>query len=99
MSTLTLSDVKAAISVTHNDDDALILRLMESASRECALNVYGSVPDYTAVDAVADPLTVPELANGIILMVRADYESDPAERDKYLASAKSVWLAGSGWSL
>lgn len=100
MSTLTLEDVKAAISVTHNDDDALILRLMESAARECALTVYGIVPDYEAVDAVADdPLTVPNLANGIVLMVRADYEADPIDREKYLAAAKGCWLAGSGWTL
>ena len=100
MSTLTLSDVKAAISVTHNDDDALILRLMQSAARECALTRYGIVPDYEAVDAVADdPLTVPELAQGIVLMVRADYEADPAEREKYLTSARGLWLAESGWSL
>ena len=97
---LTLEDVKAAISVTHNDDDALILRLMDSAARECALTVYGIVPDYLAVDAVADdPLTVPNLAQGIVLMVRADYEADPAEREKYLQSARSLWLAGSGWTL
>jgi hypothetical protein len=99
MSTLTLEEVKAAISVTHNDDDDLILRLMESAARECALVKYGTVPDYEAADAVDDPLTVPELAQGIILMVRADYEADPADREKYLAAAKSLWLAGSGWTL
>lgn len=99
MAALTLAEVKAAISVTHGDDDALIQRLMNSAARECALVKYGEVPDYSAVDAVDDPLTVPELAQGIILMVRADYEADPAEREKYLASAKSLWLAGSGWTL
>jgi hypothetical protein len=100
MSTLTLEDVKAAISVTHNDDDDLILRLMESAARECAYTKYGIVPDYDAEDAVADdPLTLPECAQGIILMVRADYEADPADREKYLAAAKSLWLAGSGWTL
>lgn len=96
---LTLEDVKAAISVTHNDDDALILRLMQSAANECALTKYGTIPDYTAVDAVDDPMSVPELAQGIVLMVRADYEADPAEREKYLISARGLWLAGSGWSL
>jgi hypothetical protein len=96
---LTLEDVKAALAITHNDDNPLILRLMESAARECAKHVYGTVPDYSAADAVADPLTVPEYANGIILMVRADYEGDPADREKYLVSARSLWLAGSGWTL
>ena len=99
MSAITLEEVKATISVTHNDDDALILRLMESAARECALTIYGTVPDYTAVDAVDDPLTVPELANGIVLMVRADSEADPIDSEKYLSAAKSCWLAGSGWTL
>lgn len=96
---LTLEDVKAAISVTHDDDNALILRLIDSAARECAKHVYGTVPDYTAVNAVADPLTVPELANGIVLMVRADYEADPADREKYLAAARGLWLSDSGWTL
>ena len=73
MSTLTVEDVKRAISITHSDDDALLLRLMDSAARECAKVVYGSVPDYTAVGAVADPLTVPEYANGMILVIRGDY--------------------------
>lgn len=96
---LTLEDVKAAISVTHDDDNTLILRLMDSAARECALTVYGTVPDYTAENAVADPLTVPNLAQGIVLMVRADYEADPADREKHLVAARSLWLAGSGWTL
>lgn len=97
MPAITLADVKAAISVTHDDDDLLITRLMQSASRECANHIYGTVPVYS--DTVPDPLTVPELANGIILMVRADYEADPADRDKYLEAAKSCWLSSSGWNL
>lgn len=99
MAALTLAEVKAAISVTHSDDDALIQRLMNSAARECALTIYGTVPDYTAANAVADPLTVSNLAQGIVLMVRADYEADPIDREKHLAAAKSCWLAGSGWTL
>ena len=99
MSILTLAEVKAAISVTHNEDDSLILRLIDSASRECAKHIYGLVPDYTVTGAVADPLTIPEYANGIILMVRADYEADPADREKYLEAAKGCWFAGVGWTL
>ena len=88
---LTLEDVKAAISVTHDDDNMLILRLMDSAARECALTIYGTVPDYTAIGAVADPQTVQMLKQGIILMVQSDYEGDPTKRNEYLTVAKALW--------
>lgn len=99
MSTLTLDDVKKALAVTHSEDDSLIQRLLDSSARECAKHVYGQVPDYSLSGAVSDPLTVPEYANGIVLMVRADYEADPIDRDKYLEAAKGCWHSGAGWTL
>lgn len=87
----TLADVKASLRIGHNDDDTLLTTLIASASQECAQYVYGQIPDYTAAGAVADPQTVPMLKQGIILMVQADYEGDPAKRNEYLATAKSLW--------
>lgn len=86
-----LSDVKASLRVGHTDDDALLTALITSASQECAQYIYGQIPDYTAQGAVADPQTVPMLKQGIILMVQAYYEGDPAKRGEYLATAKSLW--------
>jgi hypothetical protein len=96
---LTLEDVKKAISVTHNDDDAFILTLIESAAMECATTRYGTVPDYSLEGAVPDPLTVPVLARGICFMVRADYEADPLDRQKLKLAATDLWLYDSGWTL
>ena len=88
-----LADVKAALRVTHTDDDALITRLIDSASQECALYLYGAVPDYTATGAPADPQTVPALLNGIIVMVQGDYDGDPAKRGDYVAAARGAWVS------
>lgn len=99
MSTLTLDDVKAAIAVTHNENDSFILTLMESAAMECALTRYGTIPDYSVEGAVPDPLTVPILARGICLMVRADYEADPLDREKLKVAAIDLWLSDSGRTL
>lgn len=86
-----LDDVKATLRVTHADDNALLTRLITAASEECAQYIYGTVPDYEAVDAVDDPQTVEMLKQGIILMVQSDYEGDPAKRDEYLSVAKTLW--------
>ena len=86
-----IDEVKATLRISHTDDDALLARLITAASHECAQYVYGTVPDYTATGAVANPQTVEMLKQGIILMVQNDYEGDPAKRDEYLAVAKSLW--------
>ncbi len=86
-----IDEVKASLRVTHTDDDAMLTRLITAASQECAQYVYGSVPDYSASGAVANPQTVEMLKQGIILMVQSDYEGDPTKRDEYLAVAKTLW--------
>lgn len=86
-----IDEVKATLRISHTDDDVLLTRLITSASQECAQYVYGTVPDYTAIGAVADPQTVQMLKQGIILMVQSDYEGDPTKRDEYLGVAKRLW--------
>lgn len=86
-----LDDVKASLRIDGTADDALLARLIVSASNECAEYVYGEVPDYLAADAVDDPQTVPVLKQGIILMVQSDYEGDPTKRNEYLTVAKALW--------
>lgn len=86
-----LDDVKASLRIDGTADDALLTRLIVSASNECAEYVYGEVPDYLAADAVDDPQTVPVLKQGIILIVQSDYEGDPTRRNEYLAVAKTLW--------
>ncbi len=107
MSFITLIDVKAALRVTHNSDDGLLQRLIDSAETECkrftgrtelptlpvdAL-VYsdGALISSEDVPSSEDPVA-PDVANGIILMVLADYDGDPLMRDKYRAAAEALWM-------
>jgi hypothetical protein len=97
---LTLADVKSSLRISHFDDDALLSRLMDAAARECAQYLYGSVPDYTALDAPVDPLTIDDAANGIILVVQGDYDADPVARNDYRAVAITLWLPyRTDWSI
>jgi len=86
-----LAEVKAALRITDTDSDVLLTRLINSAARECAQFIYDSVPDYLDVDAPADPLTVPDLFQGIVLIVQADYDGDPVKRNDYRAAALNLW--------
>ena len=86
-----LADVKATLRITDSDSDVLVTRLIDSAARECAQFIYGSVPNYLDVDAPDDPLTVPDLLQGIVLMVQADYDGDPVKRNAYRDAALSLW--------
>ena len=38
-----------------------------------------------------DPFEIPELVNGIVILVQADYEGDPARRGDYVAVARQLW--------
>lgn len=81
--TPTLADVKAALRVTHDNDDAQLTRLLASATREY-VQFVGADPD--ALEVAVDA------AQGIVLMVQADYEGDPTTRGESRRAAEALWM-------
>ena len=86
-----LDDVKASLRGVEDEDSALLQRLIDSACRECAQFVYGEIPDYEVVGAGRNPANIPELLNGILILVQADYEADSAKRSDYVQVARQRW--------
>jgi len=83
MSITTLLEVKQSIRQTHDDDDALLQRLIDSAESE-AMRFIG---------ATATSSYLPDdVINGVILMVQADYDGDPLMRQKYRDAAEALWM-------
>lgn len=85
----TLSDCKAFLRVTHDDDDALLTRLLGSATREAlAWMDDDRLPD---VPGPAVEMDIPEdVLQGIFLLVQADYDGDPAKRESYRKAATAL---------
>jgi len=85
----TLSDCKAFLRVTHDDDDALLTRLIGSATREAlAWMDDDRLPD---VPGPAVEMDIPEdVLQGIFLLVQADYDGDPAKRESYRKAATAL---------
>ena len=85
----TLSDCKAFLRVTHDDDDALLTRLLGSATREAlAWMDDDRLPD---VPGPAVETDIPEdVLQGIFLLVQADYDGNPEKRDAFRKAATSL---------
>ena len=85
----TLSDCKAFLRVTHDDDDALLTRLLGSATREALAYLDdGRLPD---VPGPAVEMDIPEdVLQGIFLLVQADYDGNPEKRDAYRKAATAL---------
>ena len=85
----TLSDCKAFLRLTHDDDDALLTRLIGSATREAlAWMDDDRLPD---VPGPAVEMDIPEdVLQGIFLLVQADYDGDPVKRDAYRKAATAL---------
>lgn len=84
-----LTDVKAALRVTHGDDDALLTRLIGSAMRECLAFIDdGTLP---AVPGASVDVEIPEdVFQAVVLMVSADYDASPEKRTAYRAAAEQL---------
>jgi hypothetical protein len=105
---VTLNEVKQALRQTHDEDDELLQRLIDSATQECLrylgrsqlptlpfeyplMSSDGSLID-EEIPSSEDPVS-PDVINGIILIVQADYDGDPLNRGKYREAAMSLWDA------
>lgn len=85
----TLTDLKAFLRVTHDDDDALLTRLMGSALREAL--AWMDDARLPAVPGPAVEVDLPEdVVQGAFLLVQADFDGDPFKRDAYRKAACSL---------
>ncbi len=85
-----LADVKKYLRVTHNQDDDLLNRLIESSTKECLRFLNVEVPpDMDAIEALSNISN--DTFQGVVLMVQADYDGDPEKRERYLRAAQSLW--------
>jgi len=79
-----LDDVKAALRVSGTDHDALLTRLIASGLAE--------FNNFSGGNLVASADSMPADAfNGLVLMIRADFDADPIERMRYLDAARNLW--------
>ena len=85
----TLSDCKAFLRVTHDDDDALLTRLLGSATREAlAWMDDDRLPD---VPGPAVEMDIPEdVLQAVFLLVQADFDGDPVKRESYRKAATAL---------
>lgn len=103
MSEVTLEQVKADLRVIHDADDILLQELIDAAEQECCrfLNrqylptlplEYPGESSSEEIPSHADPIA-PDVARGVILIVRADYsETDPLKRAQWRQAAESLWM-------
>ena len=85
----TLSDCKAFLRVTHDEDDALLTRLLGSATREAlAWMDDDRLPDVPGPSVEMD---IPEdVLQAIFLLAQSDYDGDPAKRESYRKAATAL---------
>jgi uncharacterized phage protein (predicted DNA packaging) len=85
-----LSDVKDSLRITHDDDDNLLKRLIDSSAYECVAFLNVTLESTQDALDIIDELP-PAVFNGLILMVQADYDGDPEKREAYRNAALNLW--------
>lgn len=108
MSDILLADVKKTLRVTHTSDDDLLQRLIDSAELEVKrfLNraqlptnpleypEMSSNFDYISSEEIpssGDPVA-PDVYQAVILLIQADYDGDPKDRNALRTCAESILM-------
>jgi hypothetical protein len=85
----TLSDCKAFLRVTHDEDDALLTRLLGSATREALAYMDDDrLPDVPGPSVEMD--ISEDVLQAIFLLVQADFDGDPVKRESYRKAATAL---------
>lgn len=80
---LTIDDIKAHLRIDYDDDDALLRRLLASATAECLR--------YLGQNHGSEAVLCADVQQGIVLMVQADYDGDPIKRNQARDAAMALW--------
>ena len=86
-----LDDVKNALRIMHDDDNDEINRLIASNVRECLKFLDGVQLDGEIVSSEEVVYLTDDLFNGVIIMIKCDYEGDITKRGEYRTAAESLW--------
>lgn len=81
-----LIELKAALRIDHDDDDALLGRLLLAAEAEAL--------SYTGLDSApadsSDAGLVDVFWQGVAVIVTREYEADPSDREVLTQAARSI---------
>ena len=80
---LTLDEVKHHLRIDDDDADPELSRLIDVAQAECMR--------YTGLTADSEVLDLPDVKNGMMLMIQADYDGDPLKRNQARECAVALW--------
>lgn len=80
---LELDEVKYHLRIDDDDADPELTRLIAVAKAECVR--------YLGVADNSDVLDLPDVQNGMMLMIQADYDGDPLKRNQARECAVALW--------
>lgn len=77
---ISLDELKKALRVSNSLEDDELQRRLDSAVAECTRYLNAKECPESA-----------DVINGIVLVVQADFEGDPLERQTFRAAAMELW--------